>query len=382
MKDTSNGAPAWYRASDCQLADLQALTSQSLSSADVPHAAQIEKNIPIYDAGVLDDLFDPALHAEWAWNFLHGAGVAVIKNGYADTAPIDAATKIFHQIIAEEGSAGKGGGDHFAKAGANARIWNSLQKLCLSDPAVFAGYHGVPALDAIAQAWLGPNYQLTAQVNLVRPGGAAQTPHRDYHLGFMSIEQAERYPAHIHHLSPVMTLQGGVAHGPTPIEAGPTKFLPFSQAYGAGYTAYALPEFTRHFEENFVQIPLEKGDLIFFNPATFHAAGTNVTEDVHRLVNLFQINSAFGRAIEAIDRPAMVRAVYPVLKTMQGAARDAVLHAVAEGYAFPTNLDTDPPVGGLAPKTQADIVREGLAADWDSTRLDQALLALADRQHA
>ena len=30
------------------------------------------------------------------------------------------------------------------------------------------------------------DYQMTAQVNRVNPGGAAQTAHRDYHLGFMS----------------------------------------------------------------------------------------------------------------------------------------------------------------------------------------------------
>ncbi|MGA0980665.1 MAG: phytanoyl-CoA dioxygenase, partial [Candidatus Nanopelagicales bacterium] len=32
-----------------------------------------------------------------------------------------------------------------------------------------------------------------------------------------------------------------------------------------------------------------------------------------------------------------------------------------EGYPFPTNLDRDPPVGGLAPPSQADVVRQALA---------------------
>jgi hypothetical protein len=52
----------------------------------------------------------------------------------------------------------------------------------------------------------------------------------------------------------------------------------------------------------------------------------------------------------------------------------------AEGYPFPTNLDTDPPIGGNAPKSQADIVRLALAEDWTQDMLDQELAALAHRQ--
>ena len=46
---------------------------------------------------------------------------------------------------------------------------------------------------------------------MVNPGGAAQKPHRDYHLGFMTVAVAEQYPAHVHHLSAALTLQGAVA---------------------------------------------------------------------------------------------------------------------------------------------------------------------------
>ena len=41
-------------------------------------------------------------------------------------------------------------------------------------------------LALVSTAWLGPAYQVTSQVNVVRPGGVAQDPHRDYHLGFLS----------------------------------------------------------------------------------------------------------------------------------------------------------------------------------------------------
>ena len=44
------------------------------------------------------------------------------------------------------------------------------------------------------RAWLGPGYQIATQLNVVRPGGKAQQPHRDYHLGFMSGEEMLEYP--------------------------------------------------------------------------------------------------------------------------------------------------------------------------------------------
>ena len=145
----------------------------------------------------------------------------------------------------------------------------------------------------------------------------------------------------------------------TPIEAGPTKLLPFSQMYGPGYLAYEDPAFATHFENHCVQLPLKKGDALFFSPALFHAAGANSSADVHRMVNLLQISSAFGRAMETVDRQSMCKKVLAPLQQLHGAkqmtaaALDAAIAATAEGYSFPTNLDRDPPVGGLAPQTQA-----------------------------
>src|SRR4029078_6496215 len=103
-------------------------------------------------------------------------------------------------------------GDHFAKPGANDRVWNALEQLALHDPQHFADYEEINVLDPVSVAWLGPGYQVTSQVNVVNPGGQAQVAHRDYHLGFMSQEQAASYPAHLHQLTPALTLQGAVAH--------------------------------------------------------------------------------------------------------------------------------------------------------------------------
>ena len=144
-----------------------------------------------------------------------------------------------------------------------------------------------------------------------------QVPHRDYHLGFVAPDDLAAYPAHLHRMSPVLTLQGAVAHCDMPIESGPTMLLPYSQRFLGGYIAFNRPEFVEFFAEHHVQVPLRKGDAVFFNPALYHGAGSNVSADIRRMANLLQISSPFGRAMEALDRTAMVRAVYPALLAMK-----------------------------------------------------------------
>ena len=249
----------YYSADACDLGEFTEIISQTTDKADVPHASAVEKNIPIYDMGTLRPALEDAtqrqnLMAEWAQVLLHGAGIVALKGAYADTSVLDEATDIYENIIAEEKEGPAGGGDHFAAAGANDRIWNSLQKLCEKSPDVFLRYFANAPIAAICEAWLGPNYQMTAQVNLVHPGGAAQQAHRDYHLGFQSAGQTATYPAHVHDLSPVLTLQGAVAHCDMSVESGPTKLLPFSQTYRSGYAACAemiFAQFSRKVMCNF-----------------------------------------------------------------------------------------------------------------------------------
>ena len=315
-----------------------------------------------------------------------GPGVIVLRRAFADIAPVDAASGVFRAIIAEQHETKTGGGDHFAKPGANDRIWNALEKLCLRAPEVFAAYYGNEILALVSEAWLGPAYQFTSQINVVNPGGEAQSPHRDYHLGFMTSEQMAQYPAHVHRLSPVLTLQGAVAHCDMPVETGPTLYLPYSQAYEPGYLAMTTPEFREFFLEHHVQLPLAKGDAAFFNPALFHAAGPNRSADIRRMANLLQVSSAFGRAMETVDRTRMSAGLYPVLSAMLADGRisparaaDAVA-ACAEGYAFPTNLDRDPPIGGLAPPSQQALLRAALQKGWSAERFTADLTAQQDRR--
>ncbi len=378
-------------AEDCDLADFVALTAQQTNPADWPLAAAVEKNVLIYDCPALLPRLDDAaltgeLKAEWAAAMASGPGVVVLKGAEPDHAMLDRASDLFRAMIEEQNRTGAGGGDHFAKPGANDRLWNSLEKHCLADPANFARYYGNPFLALISEAWLGPFYQMTAQLNVVNPGGAAQSAHRDYHLGFQSAADIARYPLHVQTMSPFLTLQGAVAHVDAPLETGPTLLLPFSQLYAPGYLAMGRPDFRAHFDAQRVQLPLARGDMLFFSPALFHAAGANRSTGVKRMVNLFQVSSAYGRAMETVDRTRMVKALYPALLAGKAdgslTARQiaAAIAASAEGYPFPTNLDRDPPLGGMAPKSQAALVNEALTELWAPERLAAALDAQAEKR--
>ncbi|MBY5548482.1 phytanoyl-CoA dioxygenase family protein [Rhizobium leguminosarum] len=372
----------WLSEDACDLDEFRALAEKTTALADYPSASAVEKNVLIYDSRkVMTAAATPegrrAVLAEICEAFGEGPGVVVFKRAYEDTGIIDRASVIFDAIIEEQHRTSTGGGDHFAKPGANDRIWNSLEKHCLADPANFAEYYGNAIIALASEAWLGPSYQMTTQVNRVNPGGSAQSAHRDYHLGFQSSKVIEQFPAHVHRLSPVLTLQGAVAHCDMPLESGPTLFLPHSQTYVPGYLALKRQEFRDYFEANHVQLPLEKGDLVFFNPALFHAAGTNRSTDIKRVANLLQVSSAFGRAMETVNRERMSAKLFPALKALEGRlSPDEIANAVAacaEGYSFPTNLDRDPPLGGLAPKTQAQLMHEALKEGWSDAAFTAAL---------
>ena len=393
MKDINKVSPGYYHSRECNLEDFKKIVDQKLDIGSVPNAAEIQKNIPIYSIEDLqnalqNDELKFELMAEWAWVLKESSGAIVLRNAYKDTAVIDEATKLYEDIIADEKMKNGGGADHFAAAGANDRIWNSLQKLCESSPDVFLRYFANEAIQAACEAWLGPNYQMTAQVNLVHPGGDAQQAHRDYHLGFQTAEVSALYPSHVHELSPALTLQGAIAHCDMPVESGPTKLLPFSQAYLPGYAAWRREDFREVFESQYVQLPLSKGDALFFSPAIFHAAGSNVSSNIHRMANLLQVSSAFGRAMETIDRAKMCLLTYPIAikhfndRSLPISEIKAAIAATAEGYSFPTNLDNDPPKGGLAPETQQALFLRALESDMNKIEFEKQLKLMESKKTA
>jgi ectoine hydroxylase-related dioxygenase (phytanoyl-CoA dioxygenase family) len=375
---TTHAADTRWTEATCRLDDLIEVLADRTDQHTFPLATEVVAEVLVYDAARLLAAPPDEARAELVRALSDGPGVVVVRGAYPDPAVVDRATAAFEELIAEQRASGAVAGDHFAKPGANDRIWNALEKLAVRAPEVFVDYYANPVLALVSTAWLGPGYQVTSQVNVVNPGGAAQVGHRDYHLGFLPPARIQQFPPHVHVLSPVLTLQGAVAHTDMPVESGPTMYLPHSQKYGPGYLATGRPEFAEHFERHQVQLPLAKGDAAFFNPAVIHGAGTNRSADVRRMANLLQVSSAFGRAMESVDRDRICRAVYPALRAHPDPGH--AVAAAAEGYPFPTNLDRDPPVDGLAPPSQADVVRKAVAEGWSPEAFEIALTEHSDRR--
>ncbi|KAL4910353.1 hypothetical protein BDW74DRAFT_144933 [Aspergillus multicolor] len=369
--------------SSISLSDFKKICSRTTDPATYPLATSISQNIPIYTASAfnpLDKFQSTALQDEWYDILSSGPGIFVLKdmydpNRYAHT--LSSTNTAFSNIIAAERQAGGKVGDHFAAGGKNNRIWNSFSKHAFADPVSFAEYYSNPWLKVVSEAWLGPAYRITAQVNIVKPGGAAQDAHRDYHLGFQDEEACAAFPRSIQLASQYLTLQGAVAHSDMPVESGPTRFLPFSQTYSAGYLAWRREDFRAFFQEHYVALPLSLGDGLFFNPAVFHAAGANETEPgpdggFHRKANLLQIGCALGKTMETVDAvPIVERCWGEMVKMFKDAGGvvdgelDALARAIGEGYPFPTNLDQRPPApNGMAPDSEQQVLRRGLEEEW------------------
>lgn len=378
--------PSWLVDADYDVDAFRELVNTETVAADVPNATTIACKVPIYDGRALHDIArDPErrrqLIGEFAWVLGQGPGVLAVKEGLTDENRLDDATAVFQEIIAEQHAEGRAIGDHFAKPGSNDRVWNSHEKLAQRAPDVFVAYYSADVISIGCEAWLGPHYQISAQVNRVNPGGTAQSPHRDYHVGFYTPEEMERFPRHIHLMSQALTLQGAVAHTDMPLESGPTMVLPYSQLCHAGFIASLREDFREVFHEHKVQLPLRAGDVVFFNPAVFHAAGANQTTDFQRINNLLQVSSAFGRTMETMNTDLTTLAVYPSLLTIDDErTRENLIAAACEGYAFPTNLDHDVPIGGLAPPSQADMVRIAVAERWPLERLRTEFAARNERR--
>ena len=380
----------WVTNTGDQLSELKVLAESKTLLSDYEFASSVEQNTLVYDCERLVSQISTrdgrrAVMAELGRALLSGPGIVAFKGMYPDTAIVDRVSDVYWQVIEEQHARGEAKGDHYAKPGSNDRVWNVQEKLALRDPEAFVDYYANDFISLVATAWLGPAYQITTQVNVVNPGGDAQQPHRDYHLGFLTDETAMDYPTHVHLLSPVLTLQGAVAHTDMPRETGPTMYLPHSQKMVSGYVAWRNPEIKKYFADNYSQLSLDKGDGAFFNPAVFHAAGTNKTKDIKRMANLTQIGSAFGRTLETVNRQQMSISIYSVLQQRKSAgwsevALENVIAACSEGYAFPTNLDRDPPLHGLAPQSQADFVRQALRNGDSPQQLCATLDALLTRQ--
>jgi ectoine hydroxylase-related dioxygenase (phytanoyl-CoA dioxygenase family) len=376
----------FYNTDDLDFVEFVALCSNSVNQQDYTFSSDIQKNVVIYDGEKIRSVIGTPQATKLKTELHHclkdGPGLFAVRQAFPDLKAVDRATEVFLDIITQEKKSAEHHGDHFAKPGENERIWNALQKLCERDAEAFAAYYDNPVLCFVSEAWLGPFFQMTAQVNIVKPGGKAQQPHRDYHLGFQENEVVSEFPVTAQILSQFLTLQGAVAHTEMKIESGPTMFLPFSQQYPLGYMAWRDTKFIKYFEKNSVQISMKKGDAVFLSPALFHAGGTN-TEKTDRIANLLQISSAFGKAMESVDRVKMTKLIYPVLfekkkRNQLGENEVRTIGAsVTDSYSFPTNLDTDSPTEGSVPETAQSLMERALNKKWPvekfCLKLDEAV---------
>jgi ectoine hydroxylase-related dioxygenase (phytanoyl-CoA dioxygenase family) len=90
--------------------------------------------------------------------------------------------------------------------------------------------------------------------------------------------------------------------------------------------------------------------------------------------------------METVNRQRMSAVLFPALKALKASAKltdTEIANAIAccaEGYSFPTNLDRDPPVGGLAPKTQAQLMHEALRENWSDEAFAEALAIQGEKK--
>ena len=375
----------YFSESDIDYDDLTEICSQKTLQDDYSLSDTVSNNVVIYDANhlksfIVNELKERILKTELNQVLENGPGIFVVRNLYEGEV-IDQSNTIFEKIVEREIDTSN---DHFA-SGTNTRIWNSFQKTATESADAFINYYSNDIVKLIAESWCGPNSQMTAQVNIVRPGGEMQKPHRDYHLGFQENKVIEQFPISVHRLSNYLTLQGGIAHTDMPLESGPTVVLPYSQQYDLGYLAWRDAKFSDFFNQYSVQNSMNKGDGIFFNPALFYAAGSNTTSDFHRMGNLLQISSAFGKTMEYIDYIKIITHIYPSLlkhlnkKTLSEKLIDNVLICATDGYAFPTNLDYDNNYDSkLQGMSMYELTKQSLL---DSLSLEKFSLKLSELQH-
>ncbi|MEY4339697.1 MAG: hypothetical protein RLZ14_1547, partial [Actinomycetota bacterium] len=146
-----------YAAADCRLDDLVAVMAPEPTLHQYPHASGIESGALVYDGpSTVAAVADPVQRREVLAEMAHalgpeGPGIVVLHHAVAVDA-VDAASKAFRALIAQQHASGAVAGDHFAKPGANDRVWNALEKLAVQAPEVFAHYYASELIALVSEA--------------------------------------------------------------------------------------------------------------------------------------------------------------------------------------------------------------------------------------
>ncbi|MFW2334981.1 MAG: phytanoyl-CoA dioxygenase, partial [Ilumatobacter sp.] len=150
-------APAFGR-HQCRIEDFVDIVEQP---ATMPQfAARLEQRVPIFEAAALRDTIVDAHTQRLVRDALadlldRGAGIFVLSGAF-DGDVVDRASDVFRSIIGQQHREGRAIGDHYAKPGANDRVWNAIEKLAVEAPDVFVDYYANDMVALGALAWLGP----------------------------------------------------------------------------------------------------------------------------------------------------------------------------------------------------------------------------------
>jgi len=196
----------------------------------------------------------------------------------------------------------------------------------------------------------------------------------------ISASRAPSYLAHVHRLSPVLTPRGAGAHCDMPVETGPTLYLPYSQTCLPGCLATMREDFRAYFAHPRAAAACKRRRRLL------HSGGLPGRGDEplqRRPPHGAPSASVLGlwprhrkRRPRAHERRALSR-VAEACRRRPDVWREIAnaIAACAEGYAFPTNLDREPPIGGLAPQSQQALMAHALAEHWNDeafTKADEA----------
>ena len=316
---SGTGTSTWLHADDCSVDDFRAIVEVTTDGRDYPHAADVVDNVLVYDCDRLRaEITTPAgrrsVQAELVVAMADGPGLVVFAGAFPDTSIVDRVTDVFVAIIADQHAAGQAAGDHYAKPGANDRIWNALEKLALRDPDAFVDYYGNEIIELVSSAWLGPELPdhvagQRRQPGRRRPGSPPRLPPR------VPVRRGRR--AVPGPRPPVVGRAHAAGRGRPHRHAGRERSDDVPAALAevrARLPRLASSRLRRVLRRTPRPAPARQGRRGVLQPgAVPRRRSQPVTSDIKRMANLLQVSSAFGRAMETVDREAMSNALFPAL---------------------------------------------------------------------
>ena len=198
---------------------------------------------------------------------------------------------------------------------------------------------------------------------------------------------SSEYPTHVHLLSPVLTLQGAVAHSDMPVESGPTMYLPYSHQYDARLPRLAAAGVPRLLRRALRPAAAGQGRRGVLQPgavprrrhqrlAPTSSASRTCSRSPRRSAARWRPSTACKSPGRSTRRwsPARPQASTATLRSTTPSRRPP-----RATRSRPTSTATSPS-DGLTPPSQAEVVRQALAEDWLAEALGEAFAAYDERR--